>query len=158
MPFKKEVSSQTDLCRSYIATDGQSASSSWCRDPFGTDDKILIFFNDNYFHCSSCKTLCLTRGRAVICSAITNWLESRRPTTICYSLIWDSLTPECQVPVFTSPRKSGPVLIQSQTSKSRYDRQSVNRMSWCRVQAALEGLHLNEFYFNIRSDTLGRNC
>jgi hypothetical protein len=29
---------------SYIATNGQSASSSWCRAPFGTDDQILHFF------------------------------------------------------------------------------------------------------------------
>jgi hypothetical protein len=29
---------------SYIATDGQSASSSWCRAPFGAYDQILIFF------------------------------------------------------------------------------------------------------------------
>jgi hypothetical protein len=29
---------------SYIATDGQSGSSSWCRDPFAAHDHILIFF------------------------------------------------------------------------------------------------------------------
>jgi hypothetical protein len=29
---------------SYIATDGQSASSSWCRCPFGAGDQILHFF------------------------------------------------------------------------------------------------------------------
>jgi hypothetical protein len=29
---------------SYIATDSQSTSSSWCRAPFGADDQILNFF------------------------------------------------------------------------------------------------------------------
>jgi hypothetical protein len=30
--------------KSYIATDGQSASSSWCQAPFGADGQILRFF------------------------------------------------------------------------------------------------------------------
>jgi hypothetical protein len=33
---------------SYIATDGQSASSSWCPTPFGADDQILNL-SDNFF-------------------------------------------------------------------------------------------------------------
>jgi hypothetical protein len=57
---------------SYIAIDGQSASSSWCRAP-------------NNFLCLTFTSFLLHVGRtlwrvdaSVICSAITHWLESRR--------------------------------------------------------------------------------
>jgi hypothetical protein len=49
--------------RSYLATDGQSASSSWCRAPFGTGDRTIISLSDNYFLSSSWKAPSLTRGR-----------------------------------------------------------------------------------------------
>jgi hypothetical protein len=41
----------------YIATDGLSASSSWCRAPNGAHEQILISLFDNCFHSSRCKAL-----------------------------------------------------------------------------------------------------
>jgi hypothetical protein len=38
------VSCDSNSSSSYIATDGQSASSYWCRASFGAGDQILIFF------------------------------------------------------------------------------------------------------------------
>jgi hypothetical protein len=35
----------------YTATDGQSASSSWCRAPFGADDQLLNFFKLQLLFC-----------------------------------------------------------------------------------------------------------
>jgi hypothetical protein len=40
---------------SYIATDSQSASSSWYRAPCWAHDQILISLFDNYFKVSSCR-------------------------------------------------------------------------------------------------------
>jgi hypothetical protein len=39
----------------YIATDGLSASSSWCRAPHEAHDQIFISLFDNYFLSSWCK-------------------------------------------------------------------------------------------------------
>jgi hypothetical protein len=39
----------------YIATDGLSASSSWCLAPSGAHDQILISLFDNYFLFSRCR-------------------------------------------------------------------------------------------------------
>jgi hypothetical protein len=46
-----------DACSisSYIATDGLSASSSWCRSPNGAHDHFLISLFDNYFLSSRCR-------------------------------------------------------------------------------------------------------
>jgi hypothetical protein len=40
---------QCNAISSYVATDGQSASSSWCRTLFETDDQILISLRESYF-------------------------------------------------------------------------------------------------------------
>jgi hypothetical protein len=55
---------------SYIATDGQSASSSWCRAPFGAGDQILHFSEWNYFLSFSCRAPFLTRG--LVCNLQCN--------------------------------------------------------------------------------------
>jgi hypothetical protein len=60
---------------SYILTDGQSASSPWCRAPFGADDLIFyISLSDNYFLSSSCGSPSLTRGRG--CNLQCNYSSS----------------------------------------------------------------------------------
>jgi hypothetical protein len=59
----------------YVATDGQSASSSWCRAPFAINDQILSSLSDNYFLSSSCRTPSLTRGR--ICNLQCNRAQVR---------------------------------------------------------------------------------
>jgi hypothetical protein len=43
-PQGERACSSSSSSSSYIATDGQSASSSWCLAPFGANDQILIFF------------------------------------------------------------------------------------------------------------------
>jgi hypothetical protein len=40
---------------SYIATDGLSASSSWCRTPNGAHDQVLISLFDNYILSFRCR-------------------------------------------------------------------------------------------------------
>jgi hypothetical protein len=52
----------TDSNSSYNATDGQSASSSWCRAPFEAHDQIWIVFVQQFFS-SSCNVPYLTKGR-----------------------------------------------------------------------------------------------
>jgi hypothetical protein len=47
---------------SYIVTDSQSASLSWCRAPFGAGDQMLHFFEWQFFY-FSCRACPLTRGR-----------------------------------------------------------------------------------------------
>jgi hypothetical protein len=61
---------------SYVATDGKSASSSWCRAPFGADDQILHFFEWQWlsFFPSSCRAPPLTRGR--VCNLQCNHASS----------------------------------------------------------------------------------
>jgi hypothetical protein len=49
--------------RSHITTDGQSASSSWCLDPFEAVTGCYIYLNDNNFLYFSCRAPSLTRGR-----------------------------------------------------------------------------------------------
>jgi hypothetical protein len=48
-------SNEANSMSRYIATDGLSASSSWCRAPNGTHDQILITLFDNYFLSSRCR-------------------------------------------------------------------------------------------------------
>jgi hypothetical protein len=48
--------------QSHIATDGQSASLSWCRAPFGIRDQMLSLGSDRY-SVSRHVTSSLTRGR-----------------------------------------------------------------------------------------------
>jgi hypothetical protein len=42
--YNSTSTSEVSSSSSYIATDGQSASLSWCRAPFGAGDQILNFF------------------------------------------------------------------------------------------------------------------
>jgi hypothetical protein len=44
MLFGEAVDVYSSSSSSYIATDGRSASSSWCRAPFGEGDQMLHFF------------------------------------------------------------------------------------------------------------------
>jgi hypothetical protein len=81
-----------------FATDGQSASSSLCRAPLSfplQDFNFLIFHN--YFLSSSCRVPSLTRERVVICSAITQWPESRR--THNHTLLFHFILPQPEVRV-----------------------------------------------------------
>jgi hypothetical protein len=55
-------SNDTSSISGYIATDGQSSSSSWCLTPFGAGDQML-HLSDNYFLYISCTAPSLTRGR-----------------------------------------------------------------------------------------------
>jgi hypothetical protein len=58
-----EIAALNPMSLSFIATDGQSASSSRCRAAFGTDDQILISLSDSYFLRFSRSTPSLTRRR-----------------------------------------------------------------------------------------------
>jgi hypothetical protein len=62
---------------SYIVTDGQSASMSWCRAPSGADDQILHFYEWQllFFFLYAGRPLWREDG-SIICNAITHWLES----------------------------------------------------------------------------------
>jgi hypothetical protein len=64
-------------CSNYIATDGQWASSSWCRATFGAQDQIQFCLFDNYFLLHVGPPLWREDG-SVMFSAITQQLESRR--------------------------------------------------------------------------------
>jgi hypothetical protein len=84
----------TSLCllcitrrRSYIANDGQSASSSWCQAPLGTDDQILISLSDNYFISSSCKAPSLRRSQQ----------KTQSLTTVASRIAW-----KCDQPLLQS--------------------------------------------------------
>jgi hypothetical protein len=59
---------------SYIATNGQSASLSWCWTPLEQMTKFYISFSDNYVLSSSCRALSLTRGP--ICNLQCNHASS----------------------------------------------------------------------------------
>jgi hypothetical protein len=54
--------SNSSSSSSYIATDGHSAISSWCRAPFGAGDQMLHFFEWQLLFKFSCRTPSLTRG------------------------------------------------------------------------------------------------
>jgi hypothetical protein len=93
--------------RSYVTTDYQSISMSWCRAHSGTCDLILLPVEMLLFE--SCSLVSVGRplwreDRFAVCSAITQWSESRRTLTIRYSPIWDSPNLKVQVLIFISPR------------------------------------------------------
>jgi hypothetical protein len=58
---------------SYTATDGLSASSSWCLAPFAAGDQML-YLSDNYFLYFSCGASSLMRGR--VCNLQCNGASS----------------------------------------------------------------------------------
>jgi hypothetical protein len=75
-------------------TNGQSASSSWSRVPFRTDDQIVISLSENYFHSYSCKVLSLTRGRVsnlqcnhVLVRVLIAGIKCETPVTIVTQVI-----------------------------------------------------------------------
>jgi hypothetical protein len=85
-----------------------------------------------------------------------NGPSGAEPVTILYCFIWDSPNVEGQVPVYTSPMKSGPV--QSQKSKSRYDLRSVNQYVSEPSPRGFRGAPSEEFQSHIRRVTVRQNC
>jgi hypothetical protein len=105
------IHSSSSSSYEYIATDGQSASSSWCRVP------LWGSWPNFNFRCLIITFLSLHVGRPlwrkdefVICSAITHWLESRR-THNHILLSHLRLTPTCRVrsPYLYPQEQGGPV-------------------------------------------------
>jgi hypothetical protein len=119
--YKKAVFSQTELMQNEINSkwtvqlksnpkllyDCQSVSMSWCWAHFGTCDQILLpvgrLLSESWGLVSVRRSLWREDGSA-ICSAITQWSESRRTCNHILLLIWDSPNLEGQVPEFISPR------------------------------------------------------
>jgi hypothetical protein len=100
--------------QSYLTTDGQSASLSWCRATIRARDQFFFLLEISFRQLRLCYFIVpsLTRGR--VCNLLYNcfWalpeqsLLGRSPaelTAIFYCLIWDSPNLEGQVPVFISP-------------------------------------------------------
>jgi hypothetical protein len=48
---------------SFIATNGQAISSTWCRAPFGEVTRFHISLSGNFFLCSCCRAPSLATGR-----------------------------------------------------------------------------------------------
>jgi hypothetical protein len=130
-----------------FATDGQSASSSWCWLPFGAHDQILNFLSSDKFLFLHVERPLWRENGSVVFSAITHWLETRR--THNHVLL-------------SHQRLSQPGQSQSQRqSHITTDGQSVS-MSWCRAQS---GTFDQRFFFKITvlslwapSLTRGRVC
>jgi hypothetical protein len=70
---------------SYIATDGQSASSSWCLALLEKVTKCYIYLSDNYFLHFSCRAPSLMRGR--VCN-----LQCNDPSSISSCIAADGLS------------------------------------------------------------------
>jgi hypothetical protein len=99
-----------------FATDGQSASTSWCRAALWGPWPDFIYSLVWHVLPSSCRVPSLTRGQVCIlqCTSLTG--QSREgPVTIYYCLIWGSPDLEDEVPVFISPGTGWP----SSTSRHR---------------------------------------
>jgi hypothetical protein len=123
---------------SYIATDGQSVSSSWCRTPFGTYDQILISLSDNYFFILHARRPLWREDGSKICSAIAHWLESRRTHLSHLRLPQPGRPgPRTHVPPWTG--------WPSPKSKSRYNWRSVSQ-SVCQGIEPTLGL-VTRYYF-----------
>jgi hypothetical protein len=139
--------------QSYIETDGQFASTSCLWAPLGTDIILyIVIFWVNHFLSSSCQVPSLTSGR--VCNLHCNHVLVR--------VAQDSyITASSEIPQFGRPglriyipqEQGGPVQSQSHVTTNSQS----NSMSWCRLHAALEGMYLYEFHFDIRRGALGWN-
>jgi hypothetical protein len=142
-----QLSIDSTPSQSYITTDGQSVSLSWCQAPIWGPRPISLFLSlkimFSQLRVRHFGTFSLTSGRACslqlllyLASAVT--LESEFRGTheqILLSQIWDSLNLEGQAPVFISSRNRVAQLWSTSSSSSRYiasDGQSAS-LSWCRA-------------------------
>jgi hypothetical protein len=74
----------TSSISSYIATDGLSTSSSWCRAPNWAHGQILISFFDNYFLSSQCRL-------PSPISPWTGWTSPKSKSEVKVTLVWGEM-------------------------------------------------------------------